>query len=151
MLRPTMILKRKTPYTLQCKNDIDLLITNSDNGWMNSEILIEWFNKILIPYVGKNHCLLLYDSYEAHISNAIFNFLKDYTNIHIGVIVGGTTNTDQPLDIKVNKVFKDYCRSRAIRFTNHMLTALHKSGEASKKEKEENTNIVQGNFLFDLN
>ena len=110
-LRPALILKRQKPYVLQSINDIDLLLLHSENGWVNQKIMIEWLQRVLLPYVGRNNCMFLYDSFEAHISDEVLNFLRGYPNIQLGVIVGGTTSTDQPLDLKINKSFKDICRS----------------------------------------
>jgi len=121
LLRPLLILKRLQPYILQCKNDIDLIISNTQNGWANESIIIEWIDRVLLPFVGKNHCMLLYDSFESHISDKVLLHLSKYPNIHVGIIVGGTTSTDQPLDLKINKSFKDLCRRESVAFTNSML------------------------------
>jgi len=147
-LRPCLVLKRKSAYELQATNDIGLWLTHTANGWMSSETTIGWLKEILIPYVNSRQCLLMFDSYQGHINDSVFNFLQKYPNIHLGVIVGGTTARDQPLDIKVNKAFKDECRKRAIRLTNNLLEAVFQSGEMKNHESSSiNKKLVKGIFF----
>lgn len=94
---------------------------NTKNGLVKEETFIHWLQQVLLPYVQNNQCLLLLDSYEAHISPKVTDFLKAYKNVHLAVIVGGTTSTDQPLDVKINKAFKDKCKARAFLHTNAMM------------------------------
>ena len=102
MLRPGLVVKEKKPYVLKCENDINLLVQHSENGWANEVTIIEWLQKILLPYVKTQNCLLIWDTYEAHISNNVLSFLNKHKNIKVHTIVGGMTSTDQPLDISVN-------------------------------------------------
>ena len=85
MLRPALVVKSEKRYTLWCKNEIDMLIMNSSNGWVNEELVIEWLKKILLPYVGKEKCLLLWDSFESHISDRVLSFLQNIKTLRSGL------------------------------------------------------------------
>ena len=99
LLRPALILRRKKAYTLGCANRIKLFLQRSPNGQTNSETFIEWIKEILIPYIGNNECLFLVDSFEAHISSDIKQFLKKYSHIHMLIIPGGFTDILKPLGL----------------------------------------------------
>jgi len=53
MFPPSLVLKRKSPYYLQCENDIGFCLMNSSNGWNKGDLTIKWIEKILLPYVGR--------------------------------------------------------------------------------------------------
>ena len=151
LLNPSLILKRKTPYQLQQKNDIDLLMLNTDNRWMTEATMITWLEKIFLPYVGKNKCLLLIDSYEAHISKGVKDFIGKHKNINLDIIVGGTTNRAQPLDNGTNKSFKDVCRKCSIATTNATLNALVQTGSFEDLKQSKSGKLVLGKFSIFFN
>jgi len=62
MLPPSLILKRKSPYFLQCENGIDLCVMNSSNGWNNGDLTVKLIERILLPYIGNEQCLLIFVS-----------------------------------------------------------------------------------------
>lgn len=140
LLRPSLILKRADPYYLRADNEINAQILHSSNGWMNEELMLLWIDQVLLPYVKKNHALLLMDSYEAHKSSRVLSHFQNYPNIHLGIIVGGTTSFSQPLDITVNKEFKAVCRRKSIEFTNRIIHSLNAIGSFSMPTI--NSNIV---------
>lgn len=147
MLRPTLILKRKEPYILRCHNDIDLLIQNSENGWAKSELIVEWLERVLIPYVRKENCLLIWDSFEAHISHSVLNFLKNYPNINVQVVVGGMTSLDQPLDISINKRFKSICKQESIKYSNSLLDVLNSNNMIQNQSENIDNTVVRSKYL----
>jgi len=147
-LRPGLVLKRKTRYSLKCEDDINLYLTQSENGWVTEEIVIDWLKNVLIPHIKEEHCLLIWDSYEAHKSTSVLNFLKNYPKIHIIIIVGGRTSKDQPLDISINKRFKLICKAESIKHTNSLLQLMKESNMIAERNSKVNENIVKGIFLL---
>lgn len=148
LLRPMLILKRVTPYYLNCENDIDLLVSNSKNGWNNETLMLQWLQRIFLPYVGENECLLMFDSYEGHKTSTILEFLKGYKNVHIGIIPGGTTDKIQPLDIHINSCFKALCKKESIRSTNRLLRALDDMSAFELKKQTVSDNLIKSNLLI---
>ena len=148
LLRPSIIVKRKRPYTLNCPNNIQMLLQKSDNAWTDAQTFVEWMEEILIPYVNKNQCLLLLDSYEAHICSDIRKFIVKYPYIHICVIPGSYTDILQPLDMGINAIFKAHCKSIALEFANAKMEALVNSQGFSEFNKQEVQLVfLAGNFI----
>ena len=78
------------------------------DGWCTSEIFAFWIKEILLPYEEEisEKYLLIMDNAPSHISNVSLQLLKDQ-NIPFIQIPSGMTSECQPLDISVNKKFKD--------------------------------------------
>lgn len=146
LLRPMLILKRTTPYFLQAENDIDLLITQAQNGWMKQELMLQWLQRIFLPYVGENQCLLLFDSYEAHIADSVLEFLSPYKNVHLGIIPGGTTDKIQPLDIHINSCFKNICKKQSVKETNMLLKSLNEMNFGQIKKQSTSDKLLLSNI-----
>jgi len=119
---------------------------HTKNGWMNQSAMKIWLESVLIPYVNGNPALLLMDSYESHKSQEILDFLKLHQNIHLGIIVGGSTSYARPLDVKLNRSFKNVCRQKSIVYTNAMLKALNEIEERTKPKHSEK--ILKGIILL---
>ena len=79
------------------------------------DLIIEWLQKILIPYVGQEKCLLVWDSYEVHLSDKVLTSFKHHPHIEVAVIVGGRTAKRQPLCLSINKKFKIYWKKTKCR------------------------------------
>ena len=149
VLRPMLVLKRKTPYFLRADNKINLMVANSSDGWVNEDIIVQWLQSVLLPYVKNNVCLLLWDSYEAHISKKVISFLKDYPNINVGIVIGGTTDQSQPLDLGINRRFKAACRRKALAYTNALLEV--RIDNASPEQTKVSDKLLIGNNLVITN
>lgn len=135
---------------LKAENDIGLYITNSHNGWATKDVIIAWLEKILLPFVGKEHCLLVWDSYEAHHSAKVLTFLESHSNIHIVIIAGGRTSLDQPLDLAINRRFKAVCRKESVAQMNHLLEFMGESNRISELYKKPNENLIKSKSFFFL-
>ena len=146
VLRPMLILRRKQPYILKIDNKINLFMCNSPDGWANEEIIIKWLDSVLLPYVKNNECLLLWDTYEAHKSKKIIEWLKKHQNINVGMIIGGTTDSAQPLDLGINRIFKSACKAKALSYTNTLLEALHETNLTDQNKQSEKLQI--GNYFL---
>jgi len=147
-LRPALILQRKTPYILKCNNEINMEIMNSNNGWADENVVIKWIKDVILPYVKDNHCMLLWDTYEAHKSDKVLNFLKKYPNIHTSMIIGGRTSLDQPLDISINKQFKTICKKESIKSANTLLKYLEETRNLNQGDNIDNKIVRSNYYLF---
>ena len=76
ILRPSLVLKRKTPYILKCANEINMDLLSSESGWADENIIVQWFKNTLLPYVKNNHCMLIWNTFEAH-KHRIFEHFND--------------------------------------------------------------------------
>jgi len=145
MLRPTLVLKRATPYTLKCSNNINLLLQSTENGWITSMSFKEWIKEVIVPHLQGRHGILLIDSYEAHKSEDVRVFVNtNYPHIHCIVLPGGYTDLIQPLDLGVNALFKTYCKKESLLFTNSQILKYQEKNPIDTKKIQ--LNFVTGNY-----
>ena len=88
-----------------------IFICCQDNGWCTEDIFAEWIKNIFIPYQNSlnDKCLLLFDMASSHISKFSIDVLKKH-DINFVTIPAGMTPISQPLDIAVNKTFKEHIK-----------------------------------------
>jgi hypothetical protein len=78
------------------------------NGWMDTQLMDKY-----IDYFNDNRpnapTLLVYDSFRGHLEESIKEKFHK-SNVNLAVIPGGLTSICQPLDVAINKPFKDNIR-----------------------------------------
>jgi hypothetical protein len=114
-LPPLLIIKAEPGKTVE-KNlrslpfvrEENMFIYCQEDGWCTTAIFKEWIKVIFQPYEKEygDKCILIMDKASSHISKESLSFLKE-NNIEFILIPAGMTPHCQPLDISVNKVFKD--------------------------------------------
>ena len=106
-LKPMVIFKRKT---LPKENfPPGVLLRCHLKGWMDEAGMKLWVEKIWRS--SKKKRLLVWDSFQAHLVDSVKQAVRQ-TNTDIAVIPGGLTNILQPLDVSLNKPFKDRLREQ---------------------------------------
>ena len=81
--------------------------------------------------------LLIFDSFSAHVDKGVRNNFKTEHKTTTTVIPGGLTKKLQPLDISVNRSFKNHIREEWEKWTSegiHTLTATGKMRRATHEE-----------------
>jgi len=137
VLPPALILKREKNLRLSSdiENNLNLQLYSSDNGWITSSVMIQWLQDILLPHIGQNKALLLLDSFPAHYSRQVLEFLSLHSNIFMGIIPGGLTIYMQPLDISIFAVVKTYIRQCS---EHHQVHGAMENLKHMKEEKGSN-------------
>ena len=120
-LRPLLIFKAKPFRTLEKKlNQIVIVkagkvfVFCQEKARCVIEIFIKWLKLIFLNYQNneaKDTCLLVLDKAPSHVNKKVIQFLND-NNIKRIFIPGGLTSKLQPLDVVVNKPFKDYLKEK---------------------------------------
>ena len=82
----------------------DTLFMNSESGWINSELYLEWFNFFLQHILLIRPVLLLQDGHASHISIELIE-LAHANNIHLLCLPAHSTHILQLLDVGVFKSF----------------------------------------------
>lgn len=108
-LTPMVIFKRKTLPKLKFPPGI--LVHVQENGWIDEDGVRLWLNKIWDKRPGNfnNRSLLSWDMFRSHLTDKVKQNLKDLRTEQ-AVIPGGLTSVLQPLDVCLNRPFKQYLR-----------------------------------------
>jgi len=93
-----------------------IIVLMHPKGWMDESGMKTWFDKVWRKRPGgnrinKQRSLLVMDSFEGHKTNTIKNIAFN-ENTDLAIIPGGLTSIVQPLDVCLNKPFKDKLREK---------------------------------------
>ena len=104
VLRSMIIYNRKEILNLESDDyETNPIFFWTKNGWMDSDLMILRFKRILLPHVKKKFLL---DRFSAHVSKEFEEEWLFHDNIDLILISNGLTYLLQPLDVSVNKSFK---------------------------------------------
>ena len=111
-LKPMVVFKRKTMPKERFSSGV--VIHVHPRGWMDEEGVKIWIEKVWRCRAGslnKPQSLLVWDSFSAHLVDSAKRELRE-NNTTTAVIPGGLTSVVQPLDVCLNKPFKDRVREK---------------------------------------
>ena len=139
-LPPYVVFKRKTlPKKMTFPHG--LVVRCQEKGWMNEELVKDWLNTVWSKVGGlsRNKSMLVWDSFRAHLSKPIRRTLQSL-NTECAIIPGGMTGILQPLDVCINKPFKDRLR---VKWQEWMITGEH-TLTASGRTRKADLNVICG-------
>ena len=91
----------------------EIFFEYNEHAWSNNEIMEKWFHKVFWPFLFKNsntgRALLLLDMESSHVSKAFLDLLVSRNQV-FSLIPAGLTRIVQPLDVKINRPFKNYLK-----------------------------------------
>ncbi|KAK9398934.1 hypothetical protein NXF25_013903 [Crotalus adamanteus] len=111
-LRPMIIFKRKTMPKL--KFPVGCFVHVNEKGWMDEEGVKLWLDNVWSTQPGgliQKHSLLVWDMFRAHLTPSTKQ-RRARINTDAAVIPAGLTSLVQPLDVCLNKPFKDRIREQ---------------------------------------
>ena len=86
------------------------LTCKQSNAWMDEEVMLVWVEQVLGPYVSTAPDgvvpILFVDSYHCHMMALVVTRMQDF-GVEVENIPGGCTDLCQPVDVGVNKPFKN--------------------------------------------
>ncbi|KAK6760910.1 hypothetical protein RB195_022106 [Necator americanus] len=110
-LKPMLIFKKKLMPKGQFPPDV--IVKTNEKGWMSQELMKEWIVEVWNKRENHNsdpdRSLLIFDSARYHVTDEVKQFCQQYSKI--AVIPGGLTKILQPLDVGINKPFKDHLKA----------------------------------------
>jgi hypothetical protein len=112
-LKPMVIFKRKTIPKGE-KIPPGIIIHCHPKGWMDENGVVIWLDKVWNTRPGaliKKKSLLVWDQFRAHKTDMVKEKVKKL-NTTQAMIPGGLTSILQPLDVVLNKPFKDRVRTK---------------------------------------
>ena len=104
-----VIFKRKTLPTNLPKG---IVAHAHPTGWMDEGGCMKWIKEVWNVRPGglrKERSLLVWDQFRSHLMESVVANVREQ-NTDIAVIPGGLTSLVQPLDVSINKLFKDMMR-----------------------------------------
>lgn len=80
---------------------------------MDEQLVQDWLRTVWSKVGGlsRRKSMLVWDSFRAHLSKPVRSTLRSI-NTECVVIPGGMTSMLQPLDVSINKPFKDRMRAK---------------------------------------
>ena len=111
-LQPFIVFKgaKREAKSLNEEFKTHCVIVTSSNGWMNTDLTIEYTRKVLESFsFGRR--FLAWDSYECHMDSNVATSLKS-AKIDQAIIPGGCTKFIQAPDVSWNKPFKAMCTEK---------------------------------------
>ncbi|RPB02545.1 DDE-domain-containing protein [Choiromyces venosus 120613-1] len=109
---PPMVIFHGTGVRLQAERrryDRDVLVEFNPTAYMNDRLFTRYVSQYLIPVLEGRPTLFALDLMGSHKTPAVLNLLHQ-NNITPSLIPGGCTGLVQPLDVSVNKPFKELMR-----------------------------------------
>ena len=82
------------------------------SGWMDANLMqkyVDYIDNIRKTNGIRTSAMMVYDSFRGHLEEQVKKKFKE-SGFHLAVIPGGLTSICQPLDIAINKPFKDNLR-----------------------------------------
>ena len=110
-LPPLLILKRKTSPKSEAFPK-DVTVRAQEKEWMTEELMLEWLKIVWVrrPRTFLNQpSMLVLDAFKGHLTDSVKNQLRKMKT-ELLVIPGGMTSVLQPVDLSINKPFKDRLR-----------------------------------------
>jgi len=92
----------------------DVVVWFQKNGWMDTNLMIkyiDYLNDNLRSNGSNRHIprMMVFDSFKGHLEESVKRKFRD-SGFDLAVIPGGLTSICQPLDVTINKPFKDNLR-----------------------------------------
>ena len=142
-LKPMVIFKRKT---MPKENLPDGVVVHCHKkGWMDRDGMAVWGEKVWRPRPVSffdRTSLLIFDSFSAHIDEGVRNTFKTEHKTTTAVIPGGLTKKLQPLDISVNRSFKNHVREEWEKWMSEGIHTFTETGKMRRATHAEVCNWV---------
>ena len=110
-LAPLVVFKRKTLPKETFPKGVHVRV--HPKGWMDEGLVLDWLDTVWGRRDGgmlRKPSMLVLDSFRCHKTPAVLEFLKKEQRTVPAIIPGGLTSILQPLDVAINKPFKDRMR-----------------------------------------
>ena len=119
VLKPLLVFKGKPGGRIEKREfptyPSEILYACQDNAWMDEKVMLMWVEKVLKPYVleAPDHIvpILFLDSYRCHMMASVVEKIQEL-GVEVEHIPGGCTGLCQPVDVGVNKPFKNRIREQ---------------------------------------
>ena len=102
---------KKVPADLENLETERLILSSSDNAWINEDLFLKWISRVWKPYAHNiPRSLLILDQFRVHMMPSILKELED-CRTDVVFVPKGMTFFSQPCDVFLNKPLKDGVRA----------------------------------------
>lgn len=132
-LPPVIIFKRKT-LPKGAKFPSGVVVRAHLKGWMDESGTLEWLDTVWGKRKGallKKPSMLVWDAFRAHHTDKVKVRCREMKT-SVALIPGGLTSLLQPLDVCLNKPFKDRLRAKWIEWMSSSDAAVTKGNNLKK-------------------
>ena len=154
MLPPQLIYAGKTSRCHpSCNSPAGWNVTHSDNHWSNEATMLEYIDKVLVPFFAKERehlslpdtqCgLVIWDVFAAHRCPGVLKKLED-SKIKVVFVPAGCTGMLQPLDLTVNDPFKRQLKDQFGNwYAKQVAENLGNGDDASNMQVDLRTSVIK--------
>nr|XP_002740528.1 PREDICTED: pogo transposable element with ZNF domain-like [Saccoglossus kowalevskii] len=139
VLPPMIIFKGVRKLNLNVPKD--MVVEVQKKGWCDTELMKIWHRRIWLPYTKGRQSLIIFDSFRGHLKDSVTNQLQS-NQTYRAVIPGGCTSKLQPLDVLINKPFKEYLRKEWCEFIDSQLKLIGPGERPKTSSKQDIVNWV---------
>ena len=133
-LKPMVMFKRKTVPKINNKHGV--VVSAQEKGWMDTDQMKVCIDKVWRwQFGGLRKSLLVYDAFKAHVTDRVKALFKR-ERTDLAVIPGGLTSILQPLDVSLNKPFKDGVRRQWMQWMAEGIHEFTATGRQKKASEE---------------
>jgi len=90
----------------KARYDPRVVVKFNAKAYANSANIVEWLDEQVIPVLGGRPSLMALNMFGGHKTDEVLDTMRAH-DITLSVIPGGCTSMVQPLDISINRPFKD--------------------------------------------
>lgn len=132
-LPPYVVFKRKTLPKNE-KFPRSVIVRCQDKGWMDETLVLDWVKSVWCRRPGallSFPSILVLDAFRCHLVESVKRLLRE-SGTELIVIPGGMTSQLQPLDVCINKPFKDRVRQNYVEWMSSGEPAVTPTGRLKR-------------------
>ena len=144
---------RSHPQGIQFPHNWNIHVTHNDNHWSNEATMLEYLEKVIKPYKEKTihdlglqddqKMIVLFDVFRAHRVDSCKEWLA-CNNIEYVCVPANCTDKLQPMDLGVNKPFKDAMKKEFIAwYSDQVRTQLDRGTQIEAVKVDMRLSVVK--------
>ena len=148
---PAYVVFRGLKKVPNCAVPENVIVNVNESGSMDRRLMVDYLRQVVFRYLQGRSGALVMDSFRAHFVDEVVEYMEDI-NLKAKAITPGYTSDLQPLDVVINKPFKNYMEDEWKVFISEPTTEADftKGGNRKKPSYERILNMV-GNSVKRLN
>jgi hypothetical protein len=110
---------------------MDVIVRAQEKGWMTEELMLEWLKIVWSHRPGaflNQPSVLVLDAFKGHVTDSMKDQLRKM-KIELVFIPGRMISVLQPMDVSINKPFKDRLRQQYLTWIVDLARELTEPGK----------------------